>query len=194
MLTASLSRGICPYPANASNSLKNLPHFSKIFIPIGQVEMFPLLGLVQLLQVKAKSESALQLLRRDPAAAFPLPSVMPSATTFCCSPLFQVKQFTGGTWTADQVCCWICVARIAEGHLFLSGKGQLPQSAARTPVSSPQPDSFVTSLKQSLSSYPSICRNIFTTVPLTGPRNVKGNLQLFLFLPLSTQQSIPFYV
>ena len=90
VLTSSLSRGICPYPANASNLLKNLPHFSKIFIPIAQVEMLPLLGLIQLLQVKVKSKSALQLLRRDPAAASPLHSVMPSAATFCCSPLFQV--------------------------------------------------------------------------------------------------------
>lgn len=52
--------------------------------------MFPLLGLVQLLQVKAKSESALQLLRRDPAAASRLPSVVPSAATVCSFPLFQV--------------------------------------------------------------------------------------------------------
>lgn len=99
MLTSPLSRGVCPYPANASNSLKNVSHFSKFFIPIEQVEMFPL-GLVQLLQVQAKFKSALQLLSRDMAAPFPLPSVMPTAATFCCSPQLLtnslVKQHRSG--------------------------------------------------------------------------------------------------
>lgn len=39
-------------------------------------------------------------------------------------------QFTGNTWTADQELTWICVACIPEGHLFLSGKGNFPQSSA----------------------------------------------------------------
>lgn len=92
MLTSSLLRGICPDPANASNLLKNLPLIisAKFSFLLDKWNFSPLLGLVQLLQVKAKSKSALQLLRGDPAAAFLLPLVMPSAARLCCSSLFQV--------------------------------------------------------------------------------------------------------
>lgn len=83
------------------------------------------------------------------------------------------------------MCCGVCAAHIKEEHILPSGKGQLPQPAPTVPVPSSQPDSLVTSLKQSLSSYCNICRKILT-IPLTGLRNLKGNLQLFFTLPPSS--------
>lgn len=107
ILMSSLSRDICSHPADVSKAPKSLPHSSKMFIPVGQVEVFPLLGLLQLLQVRAGSKRAW--------SASPLPAVMPSGATFCCSP--PSEAVGGVVGAAEQLCCGVCAARGAGGHL-----------------------------------------------------------------------------